>query len=127
MAIFGHNGHTVIPGAVIAAVLGLTALGASYTVAPKQTITGPYWLGVVPCGREDRPQPAGRVGDRGDRGRGQADAAVQLDGRLGDALACLVHLLGRAAHPIGTGLQFGRPDWLPELISRYNLTPPPGA
>jgi quercetin dioxygenase-like cupin family protein len=24
------------------------------------------------------------------------------------------------------GLQFGRPDWLPDLISRYNLTPPPG-
>jgi mannose-6-phosphate isomerase-like protein (cupin superfamily) len=23
------------------------------------------------------------------------------------------------------GLQFGLPDWLPELISRYNLTPPP--
>jgi hypothetical protein len=25
------------------------------------------------------------------------------------------------------GLQFGQPDWLPELISRYGLTPPPGA
>jgi quercetin dioxygenase-like cupin family protein len=25
------------------------------------------------------------------------------------------------------GLQFGQPDWLPELISRYHLTPPPGA
>ena len=25
------------------------------------------------------------------------------------------------------GLQFGQPDWLPELISRYNLTPPPGS
>ena len=25
------------------------------------------------------------------------------------------------------GLQFGRPDWLGELISRYNLTPPPGS
>jgi hypothetical protein len=25
------------------------------------------------------------------------------------------------------GLQFGRPDWLPGLISRYHLTPPPGA
>jgi quercetin dioxygenase-like cupin family protein len=25
------------------------------------------------------------------------------------------------------GLQFGRPDWLAELITRYNLTPPPGA
>jgi quercetin dioxygenase-like cupin family protein len=25
------------------------------------------------------------------------------------------------------GLQFGQPEWLPELISRYNLTPPPGA
>jgi len=24
------------------------------------------------------------------------------------------------------GLQFGEPDWLPGLISRYNLTPPPG-
>lgn len=24
------------------------------------------------------------------------------------------------------GLEFGRPDWLPDLISRYNLTPPPG-
>ena len=24
------------------------------------------------------------------------------------------------------GLQFGQPDWLPDLISRYNLTPPPG-
>jgi quercetin dioxygenase-like cupin family protein len=24
------------------------------------------------------------------------------------------------------GLQFGRPDWLPDLIGRYNLTPPPG-
>jgi quercetin dioxygenase-like cupin family protein len=24
------------------------------------------------------------------------------------------------------GLQFGRPDWLPGLISRYGLTPPPG-
>lgn len=24
------------------------------------------------------------------------------------------------------GLQFGQPDWLPELISRYGLTPPPG-
>lgn len=23
------------------------------------------------------------------------------------------------------GLQFGKPDWLPSLISRYNLTPPP--
>jgi quercetin dioxygenase-like cupin family protein len=23
------------------------------------------------------------------------------------------------------GLQFGRPEWLPELISRFNLTPPP--
>jgi len=26
----------------------------------------------------------------------------------------------------GYGLQFGQPDWLPELISRYHLTPPPG-
>jgi quercetin dioxygenase-like cupin family protein len=25
------------------------------------------------------------------------------------------------------GLQFGQPDWLPGLISRYHLTPPPGA
>ena len=25
------------------------------------------------------------------------------------------------------GLQFGQPDWLPELITRYHLTPPPGA
>jgi len=24
------------------------------------------------------------------------------------------------------GLQFGQPDWLPDLLSRYNLTPPPG-
>jgi quercetin dioxygenase-like cupin family protein len=24
------------------------------------------------------------------------------------------------------GLQFGEPDWLPDLVSRYNLTPPPG-
>src|SRR6476660_5571652 len=23
------------------------------------------------------------------------------------------------------GLQFGSPDWLPDLIARYNLTPPP--
>src|SRR5262252_7148855 len=25
------------------------------------------------------------------------------------------------------GLQFGQPGWLPDLISRYSLTPPPGA
>ena len=25
------------------------------------------------------------------------------------------------------GLRFGQPDWLPDLISRYDLTPPPGA
>jgi hypothetical protein len=25
------------------------------------------------------------------------------------------------------GLQFGQPDWLPGLITRYNLTPPPGS
>jgi quercetin dioxygenase-like cupin family protein len=25
------------------------------------------------------------------------------------------------------GLQLGRPAWLPDLISRYHLTPPPGA
>lgn len=25
------------------------------------------------------------------------------------------------------GLQFGQPGWLPDLISRYHLTPPPGA
>jgi quercetin dioxygenase-like cupin family protein len=25
------------------------------------------------------------------------------------------------------GLQFGQPGWLPELISRYHLTPPPGS
>jgi hypothetical protein len=25
------------------------------------------------------------------------------------------------------GLQFGQPDWLPGLIARYNLNPPPGA
>ena len=24
------------------------------------------------------------------------------------------------------GLQLGRPDWLPDLIERYHLTPPPG-
>ena len=24
------------------------------------------------------------------------------------------------------GLQFGEPDWLPDVISRYHLTPPPG-
>ena len=24
------------------------------------------------------------------------------------------------------GLQFGQPDWLPDLIARYHLTPPPG-
>ena len=24
------------------------------------------------------------------------------------------------------GLQFGEPDWLPGIISRFNLTPPPG-
>ncbi|MGW4650228.1 cupin domain-containing protein [Kitasatospora sp. NPDC004289] len=27
----------------------------------------------------------------------------------------------------GYGLQFGRPDWLPDVISRYGLTPPPGS
>jgi hypothetical protein len=27
----------------------------------------------------------------------------------------------------GYGLRFGQPDWLPELIARYRLTPPPGA
>ena len=25
------------------------------------------------------------------------------------------------------GLHFGQPEWLPRLISRYGLTPPPGA
>lgn len=25
------------------------------------------------------------------------------------------------------GLEFGRPDWLPDLVARYNLNPPPGA
>ena len=25
------------------------------------------------------------------------------------------------------GLQLGQPDWLPDLITRYHLTPPPGA
>jgi hypothetical protein len=25
------------------------------------------------------------------------------------------------------GLQFGQPEWLPELIARYHLTPPQGA
>jgi quercetin dioxygenase-like cupin family protein len=25
------------------------------------------------------------------------------------------------------GLRFGQPDWLPSLVSRYNLAPPPGA
>ncbi|WTW92057.1 cupin domain-containing protein [Streptomycetaceae bacterium NBC_01309] len=25
------------------------------------------------------------------------------------------------------GLEFGRPDWLPDVIARYHLTPPPGA
>ncbi|MFJ8442499.1 cupin domain-containing protein [Kitasatospora griseola] len=25
------------------------------------------------------------------------------------------------------GLEFGRPAWLPDVISRYGLTPPPGA
>jgi quercetin dioxygenase-like cupin family protein len=25
------------------------------------------------------------------------------------------------------GLRFGQPDWLPDLISRYHLSPPPGA
>ena len=25
------------------------------------------------------------------------------------------------------GLRFGRPDWLPGLITRYGLAPPPGA
>ena len=25
------------------------------------------------------------------------------------------------------GLQFGSPDWLPDIIARYNLTPPPGS
>src|SRR5450759_3205692 len=24
------------------------------------------------------------------------------------------------------GLEFGRPDWLPDVIARYKLTPPPG-
>jgi hypothetical protein len=24
------------------------------------------------------------------------------------------------------GLQFGQPDWLPDIITRYRLTPPPG-
>jgi hypothetical protein len=25
------------------------------------------------------------------------------------------------------GLQFGQPDWLPDLITRYSLTPPQGS
>ncbi|WP_258319033.1 hypothetical protein [Streptomyces griseorubiginosus] len=24
------------------------------------------------------------------------------------------------------GLEFGRPTWLPDIVSRYGLTPPPG-
>lgn len=24
------------------------------------------------------------------------------------------------------GLEFGAPDWLPDVIARYGLTPPPG-
>jgi hypothetical protein len=32
-----------------------------------------------------------------------------------------------ALMPLATryGLQFGQPDWLPDIITRYNLTPPP--
>jgi hypothetical protein len=25
------------------------------------------------------------------------------------------------------GLEFGRPAWLPDVVSRFDLTPPPGA
>jgi len=32
-----------------------------------------------------------------------------------------------AGQHVGAGLQLGQPDWLPELIARYRLTPPPGA
>ena len=31
----------------------------------------------------------------------------------------IVELAGRYS------LQFGQPDWLPDVIARYNLTPPP--
>ena len=28
------------------------------------------------------------------------------------------------ASPSATALQFGQPEWLPEVIARYSLTPP---
>jgi quercetin dioxygenase-like cupin family protein len=31
-----------------------------------------------------------------------------------------------AALAANYGLQFGNPDWMPDLIKRYDLTPPPG-
>ena len=34
---------------------------------------------------------------------------------------------GLAAIAENYGLQFGSPDWLPDIIARYNLTPPPGS
>jgi Cupin domain len=32
-----------------------------------------------------------------------------------------------AALATGYGLEFGEADWLPDVIARYGLTPPPGA
>ncbi len=84
-----------------------------YIVKPRGEVHAMWNAGSVPARMIEVISPAGfencfkEMTEMTASGPPEMEAIVELAGRY--------------------GLPFAQPDWLPDVIARYNLTPPPGA
>ncbi|MPZ87717.1 MAG: cupin domain-containing protein [Nitriliruptorales bacterium] len=84
-----------------------------YVVKPRGEVHAMWNAGATPARMIEVISPAGfeqffrEVADMTQAGAVEAPVVAELAGRY--------------------GLPFADPDWLPDVIARYNLTPPPGA
>jgi quercetin dioxygenase-like cupin family protein len=88
-------------------------LGAGgYIIKPRGEVHAMWNAGMTPARMIEVISPAGleeffrRVADMAERGAPDFEALASLADRY--------------------GVTFAQPDWLPDVVSRYNLTPPPG-
>ncbi|MFE2141429.1 cupin domain-containing protein [Streptomyces sp. NPDC059456] len=91
-----------------------TVLGAGgYITKPRGELHTMWNAGPVPARMIEIISPAGFEHFFRELSEMLADGRPPAE----DALAALAAKYG---------LEFGRPDWLPDIISRFGLTPPPG-
>lgn len=83
-----------------------------YIVKPRNQVHAMWNAGEIPARIVEIITPAGfenyfrEISEMASTGSFDMEAAAELSGEY--------------------GLPFAQPDWLPDVIARYNLTPPPG-